>query len=177
VLNILKKKKYYSSAISRFYSHIKDRSKIYKYIPKLKKIWEGRDVLMIEGEKTRFGIGNDLLNNAKSVKRILCPTKNSYSLYDKILNAIFKFDKNYLILISLGPTATILAHDLNKYGYQAIDIGHADIQYELYLRNASTHIIIPYKLVNEYNGGRNEAFLKEAPDKKYYTQIVEKILN
>ena len=62
-INILKNKKYYSTNISRFYSHLKDKSKVFKYIPKLKKIWEGRDVLMIEGEKTRFGIGNVLLNN------------------------------------------------------------------------------------------------------------------
>ena len=175
MLNILRNKKYYSTDISRFYSHLKDKSKAIKYIPKLKKIWEGRDVLMIEGEKTRFGIGNDLLNNAKSIKRIICPTRNSYSLYDKILKSALKIDKNTLILISLGPTATILAHDLTKYGYQAVDIGHADIQYEYYLRNATRNIPIPYKFVNEYDRGKNEAFLKDAPDKKYYEQIIDKI--
>ena len=131
---------------------------------------------MIEGEKTRFGIGNDLLNNAKSIKRILCPTRNAYNLYDKILNAALKVDKNNLIIISLGPTASILAYDLAKYGYQAVDLGHADIQYELFLRNASRHIRIPYKFVNEYDHGMNETSLEEAPDKRYYEQIIEKIL-
>ena len=177
MLNILKKRKYYSTDISRFYTNIKDKYKVYKYIPKLKKIWEGRDVLMIEGEKTRFGIGNDLLNNTKSIKRILCPTKNAYNLYDKILNAALKFEKTKLIIISLGPTATILAYDLTKYGYQAIDLGHADIQYEMYLRNATKHILIPYKFVNEYDAGKNEASLLDAPDKRYYDQIIEKILH
>ena len=174
---MLKKRKYYSAAISRFYSHLKDKSKAYKYISKLKKIWEGRDVLLIEGEKTRFGIGNDLLNNAKSIKRILCPTRNAFYFYDKILNAALKVDKSYLILISLGPTATILAHYLTKHGYQAIDIGHADIQYELFLKNATKHFQIPYKFVNEYDEGRNEHSLVDAPDKKYYDQIIEKILH
>lgn len=177
MLKILKRKKYYSSSISRFYSHLEDKSKVYKYIEILKKIWEGKNVLMIEGEKTRFGIGNDLLNNSKSVKRILCPTKNSFRLYNKILKAALKVDKNNLILISLGPTATILAHDLTKYGYQAVDISHADIQYELYLRNATRHIGISYKYVNEYNFGKNEDSLEDAPDKKYYDQIIEKILH
>ena len=176
MLNILKKRKYYSTDISRFYSNIKNRSKVYKYIPKFKKIWEGRDVLVIEGEKTRFGIGNDFLNNAKSIKRILCPTRNAYNLYDKILNAALKVDKNNLIIISLGPTATVLAYDLTKYCYQAVDLGHADIQYELYLRNATKHIYIPYKFVNEYDNGMNEASLQDAPDKRYYEQIIDKIL-
>ena len=131
---------------------------------------------MIEGEKTRFGIGNDLLNNAKSIKRILCPTRNAYNLYDKILNATLKVDKNYLIIIALGPTATVLAYDLTKYGYQAVDLGHADIQYELYLRKASKHILIPYKYVNEYRNGINEKTVGKAPDIRYYDQIIDKIL-
>ena len=175
MLNKLKNNKYYSGDISRFYSHLKDKSKVYNYIKKLKKIWENRDIIMIEGEKTRFGIGNDLLNNTKSIKRILCPTRNAYSLYDKILKSVLKFDKSNLILISLGPTASILAYDLTKYGYQAIDIGHADIEYEYYIRKANKKIGIPYKFVNEYDRGKNEAYLEEAPDKIYYKQIIDKI--
>lgn len=33
-------------------------------------------------------------------------------------------------MISLGPTATVLAYDLFKAGYQAIDFGHVDVEYE-----------------------------------------------
>ena len=152
---ILKKKKYYSSLITRFYSHLKDKSNVGKYIKKLKKIWEGREILIIEGKKTRFGIGNDFLNNAKSIKRIICPSKNSFRVYDKILNATLKFDKNTLILISLGPTATVLAYDLTKFGYQTIDIGHANVQYELYLRNMKGFIPFQYNNTNIYKG-KNE---------------------
>ena len=137
LLKILnKKKKYYSSEITRFYSNLKDKSGVPKFIKKLKKIWEGRDLLIIEGDKSRIGIGNNLFNNSKSIKRIICPTKNAFTVYDKILNASLKIDKKFLILISLGPTATVLAYDLNRNGYQAIDIGHTDLQYEFYLRNA-----------------------------------------
>ena len=38
---------------------------------KLKLIWKNRDVVLIEGVYTRFGVGNDLLSGAKSVTRIL----------------------------------------------------------------------------------------------------------
>ena len=61
-----------------------------------------------------------------------------------------------MVLISLGPTASVLTCDLSKYGYQAVDFGHSDIMYELYLRNATKMIQIPHKFVNEYNFGRNE---------------------
>ena len=50
----------------------------------------------------------------------------------------------------------MLACDLSKYEYQAVDFGHSDIMYELYLRNATKMIQIPHKFVNEYNFGRNE---------------------
>ena len=44
-----------------------------------------------------------------------------------------KLSKNKLILIALGPTATVLSYDLYKLGYHVIDIGHADIEYEWFL--------------------------------------------
>ena len=168
-----KKKKYYSSSITRFYSHLKDRSNAPKIIKKLKKIWEKRDIIIVEGEKSRIGFGNDLFNNTKSIKRILCPAKDAFSVYDKILNSVIKYDKDNLILIALGPTAPVLAYDLSQLGYQAVDIGHADIQYELYLRNATNMIKIPYKFNNEFDQGKHVSELK---DVNYQSQIIEKIL-
>ena len=167
-------KTYYSSDITRFYHKYKNKSHIPDYIKKLKKIWEKRDILIVEGEKTRMGIGNDLFNNSKSIKRIICPAKHAFRVYDKILNAVLTVDKNILVLISLGPTATVLACDLSKLGYQALDIGHMDIQYELFLRNATDMIQIPYKFVNEYNGGKNES-VEEIKDENYYNQSIYKI--
>ena len=109
VLKIInKRKKYYSSDISRFYFKYKDKSYIPKYITKVKEIWNKKDILIIEGEYSRLGVGNDLFKNTKSIKRIICPSKNAYKIKNKIINEILKIDKNLLILIALGPTATIL---------------------------------------------------------------------
>ena len=43
----------------------KDKTKKVKLFNLLKKIWEGQEIVFIEGEKTRLGIGNDLFENAK----------------------------------------------------------------------------------------------------------------
>ena len=115
-----------------------------------------------------------MLINAKSIKRIICPPLNAFYLYDKILKATLKISKDNLILIALGPTATVLAYDLTKYGYQAVDIGHTDIEYELYLRNATKIIPIPYKYVNEAKKGNVN--ISEVTDKNYTNQIIYKIL-
>ena len=167
---INKNKLYYSAVISRFYFRFKNKHGIKNYVNKLKKIWDKKKVLIIEGEESRLGIGNDLFDNIKSIKRIICPIKNSFKVYDKIITETLKVNKNRLILIALGPTATILAYDLYKLGYQSIDIGHVDIEYEWYLRKAKKKIKIENKYVNEVkNGGKN---IVKIIDKNYYKQII-----
>jgi glycosyltransferase family protein len=168
-------KKYYSSYISRFYFEIEDKSKVPDYIKKLKQIWEKKDILIIEGEKSRLGVGNDLFNNSKSIKRIICPSENAFNVYYKIIEQTKKFDKSVLVLLALGPTSTVLAYDLYILGYQAIDIGHIDIEYEWFLRKAKTKIQINNKYVNEVYGKNYN--IGSVKDIKYYEEIVSKILN
>ena len=168
---INKNKTYYSSEITRFYSP-SNKKYIKNYITRFKSIWNNRDILIIEGEKTRVGIGNDLFNNAKSIKRIICPNENAFNVYNKILEYMknLTLNQNTLILISLGPTATVLAYDLIEFGHQIIDFGHFDIQYEYYLRNATKKIKIPNKYVNEVPGGTLN--IKPISNKDYYRQII-----
>ena len=167
-----KKKIYYNSFITRFMTLFKNKINNKKYISKFKTIWNNKNIIIIEGDKTRVGIGNDLFNNTKSIKRIICPNENAFSVFDKILNYFHtnNIDKKSLILISLGPTATILAYELCKLGFQSIDIGHFDLQYEFYLRNVTNVIKIPNKYVNEISGGS----LNIAPvkDNTYYKEIL-----
>ena len=131
-------------------------------------------MVIIEGEKSRLGVGNDLFDNMKSIERIICPTMNAFNKYKEIINTIKKkVKKNKLILIALGPTATILAYDLYKLGYRAIDIGHIDIEYEWFLRKAKTKIPIKNKYVNERRGRKNK--FTKVKDKNYYHQIIAQI--
>jgi glycosyltransferase family protein len=169
-------RKYYSSFISRYYIDMKDKSKVPDYIKKLKQIWEKRDLLIIEGEKSRLGVGNDLFNNSKSIKRILCPAINAFNVYEKIINQVKKIDKSNLILLALGPTSTVLAYDLHILGYRAIDVGHIDIEYEWFLRKATRKIKIENKYVNEAHGN-NYYEIGTVKDKKYYEEIIYKIIN
>lgn len=169
-----KTKKYYSAYITRFYIEYKDKNQIPKYINKLKKIWDKRDILIVEGENSRIGVGNDLINNSNLIRRIICPSLNAFDVYNKIINEIIKINKNNLILIALGPTATVLCYDLNKLGYQAIDIGHIDIEYEWFLKNTSTKIKIDNKYVNEVDNGKNN--FTKVRDKQYYHQIIKRII-
>ena len=168
-------RKYYSSFITRFYIDFKDRSKVPEYIKKLKLIWESKNILIIEGEKSRLGIGNDLFNNSKSIQRIICPAVNAFNVYDKIIEQSKKIDKYTLILLALGPTSTVLAYDLYKLGFQVVDVGHVDIEYEWFLRKATKRIQIDNKYVNEVNG--KKYIFGYFNDTKYFKEIISTITN
>ncbi len=158
--------------ITRPYIDWKTSSRADKTFPMLKSIWKGKDILIVEGAQTRMGVGNDLFDGAKSVKRILTPAENAFDKYDEIKQAILDNRGNRLILMAIGPTATILACDFAEMGIHALDIGNIDIEYEWYLRKASTRIPIPGKYTNEAKDGR---VFTECTDKKYLSEIITEI--
>lgn len=162
---------YYHAQISRFYYDWADKRQSPNWAQKLKQIWAGRSVVIVEGEKTRMGVGNDLFSTATFVRRILCPSENAFDHYDSILDTICHFaTPDDLILMALGPTATVLAYDLFHRGYQAVDIGHVDLEYEWMNRGAMEKIIVPGRYVNEVDGG--DVVSDESVGKEYYNQII-----
>lgn len=174
LLEILsKRKQYYSSNITRFYIDYEDKSGVGEYVKKLKKIWDNQNVVIVEGEQSRLGVGNDLFDNMQSIQRIICPSENAFEYYEEILQEIKKVDKNKMIMLALGPTATVLAYDLYKEGYRAIDIGHVDIEYEWFLRKATKKIKIENKYVTEVKDGRDN--IQNIEDAKYESEIIARI--
>lgn len=79
---------YGETNFSRFYLSHRDKSRCAEFLRHVKKIWENRDIVIVEGEKTMLGIGNDLFDNARSVKRILCPPTNAWQKYPEILRSV-----------------------------------------------------------------------------------------
>ncbi len=167
-----KNRTYYDAFVSRCYLPYRDKSGSAECFRMWQQLWNNRDLLIVEGAKTRFGVGNDLLDNAKSIRRILGPVTNAFDKYDDILNEVVKYDKGCLILIALGPTATVLAADLSLAGYQAIDIGHLDIEYEWFLMHADHKVPVDGKYVNEAGGFHGS---EDTIDKDYQSQIVKVI--
>jgi len=166
------KKTYGNAFISRPYINLQNKEISSCYFELVKRIWDKQDIIIIEGEGSRLGVGNDLFDNAKSIERVLCPSENAYSCYDEILDYAKTLPKNKLILIALGMTATILAYDLAKLGFWAIDIGHIDIEYEWYKQKALFPTAVKNKYVNEANAKK----FGKINDEKYTSSIIKTIL-
>ncbi|AYE39026.1 DUF1792 domain-containing protein [Companilactobacillus zhachilii] len=168
---------YGDTQFTRPYMDYQDKTGIKVKFDLLKRIWENRDVLIVEGTKSRFGIGNNLLSNTKSTKRILAPEVNAFEKYDDIKNEILKNidgTSNTLVLLSLGPTATVLASELTDYNIQAIDIGHLDIEYSWFLMGAMDKVPVEGKYVNEVPiGGHKIGKISDSKlNKEYHSEVI-----
>lgn len=168
-------KVYLDTQLTRFYYEQKDKSKCAEHIALIKQIWDGRNIVIIEGSQTCSGVGNDLYGNAKSIQRILGPKLSGFSKYDEIHDYVIKnISKDKLILLCFGITATVLAYELSKLGYQAIDIGHLDIEYEWFRMGAKERVAINGKFTNEANDGHSP---KTCADHQYLSQIIADFSN
>ena len=163
---------YGSTFISRPYMDLVDKSLSNMYFKNIKNLWDKRDILIVEGVNSRSGVGNDLFDNANSVERIICPSKNAYSKIDEIELLIEKHAENKLVLLILGPTAKVLAKRLSIKKIQAIDMGHIDSEYEWFKMKATTKVKLDHKHTAEHNFDENITFIE---DDTYNSQIVERI--
>ena len=173
--NVSGQKKWGDTLISRPYIDWKNKKEhADKTFSLLKKIWNNKNILILEGDQTRMGVGNDLFSNAKSIRRILAPATNAFDKRQEIINTVQKHYTGELILMALGPTATVLALDFAKCGIQAIDIGHVDIEYCWYLQNVSSKKIIEGKYTNEVRSGNLD--IPPCTDEKYLSEIVDSVI-
>lgn len=170
-------RQYYDAYLSRPYMIYRDKENAEKRFEKVRAIWDGEDVLVIEGEHTRFGVGNDLLENARSIQRIIVPDRNAFEKYEEIKNAAYEYGKGKLLLSVLGPTATVLAYDLAKEGYWIIDIGQLDTEYGWFLEKVEKRCGLKYKRVSEVGmHGQLEIDIFDENMQSYFNEIVGKIL-
>lgn len=163
-------KTYYDSLLTRPYLEYITSINHKTYFKNIKSIWKDKDIIIIEGEYSRLGYNNDLFSNSKSIHRIICPQINAFQEYNNILEYCKSLPKNKLIILALGPTATVLSYDLCKLGYRALDIGHLDIEYEWFLARTKNKIPIKDKYVNE---ARHKNKISDISDKNYIDSIIK----
>ena len=167
--NICRAPWYGSTFISRPYIDLEDKTPSAGYFSKLKQLWQDKDLLIVEGLTSRSGVGNDLFDGARSIKRIICPSRNAYSKLEAIKQAVREHADNRLILTMLGPTAKVLVYDLVQEGYRALDIGHIDSEYEWFQMGASHKVKLSHKHTAEHNFDQDIEF---RDDQAYDSQIV-----
>ena len=167
---------YGDAAVSRPYSfRSTDITLAVEVFNHIRELWVNKDIVVIEGEFTRFGVGNDLLNNAANIKRIIGPAKNAFEKSNQIIEEARKQPEGTIFIVALGPAAKVIAFELSNK-YKVLDLGHLDIEYEWYLRKMKNGGTVPNKYVNEAKVNldtNSEPFDSDL----YQSQIIAKFLN
>ena len=153
-------REYANSLFSRCYITRADKSRCGEWFSQIRKIWEGKDVVVVEGTRTHNGVDNDLLSLCSSVERILIPPANAFDAYDRILGACLKFPSDRLFLISAGASAKPLTEDLFLKDYRVIDIGNLDMEYCWFLMNAREKVAIQKHSIVGREANRKAGYLQ-----------------
>lgn len=157
------------SCITRPFMDTQDRKYANEIFSRVKKELEGKNILVIEGKWTRFGVGNDLLSKVKSIRRIIGPEVNAFDRIDEIFKRTKEEIDVDVIILALGPAAKVLTYELSAAGFWCLDLGHLDVEYEWFRKNATQKIALTNKYVNE---SKEKIVKEECDDSVYEKEII-----
>ncbi len=125
VLKIVKfKPEKYGDAYFLVRMSLPDNSLNREGLQKIKELWAGRKVLFVcNSESPIIEDDLNLFNDVERKEYLYIPDKNAFADYAQILKNIKKYDTSWVIYMEAGATASVLAWDLSKDGYQALDMG------------------------------------------------------
>ncbi|CAM2790270.1 glycosyl transferase, putative [Streptococcus acidominimus] len=159
--------------ISRIYINRKDKLGATKNFDNWKEIFKNKHILLVEGSESKFGVGNDLFENTLSISRVICPSRQTFQVYEELLDYLSSVTSIDLILLALGPTVTVLSYDFSKISnIQIIDTGNMDLEYEWMKLGVTKPTKINHKYSIEVKNGTETVDIE---DGVYESQIIKRI--
>lgn len=92
------------------------------YWARVRELWAGREVWVMGGSQKGWREGE--LVGATRVRMLTAPRQQAWAVNRDLFEVLRLADPEVLILLSVGPTATVLAHELAQVGRWALDLGH-----------------------------------------------------
>lgn len=139
------KKQYYSAFITRPDSAPMIETP--EYWELCKKIWEGQRVVLLQGEHRRFH-DSDVFDRVKSLDIVSGPRREAWDHRERLIKELMQYKTADLFILSLGPTATVLAADLCDRGRRALDMGHFGVFYNKSIPRSAQWTGEPYEYDN-----------------------------
>lgn len=94
-----------------------------------RKVWDGMKAVIVTGREAKFDLLPELFDNLDGAEFVRGPNTNAYAELDELERAAIAAEAD-VVLISLGPAGTVLAHRLAREGVLALDIGHISASYK-----------------------------------------------
>lgn len=135
-------KTYCDALVTRPYAKsIRSLAESGRIFEKWKQVWRERKVVLVTGDSRYLPGSSGLFDDASQLEVVFSEPSYAYRLRQEILTNIHSFEKDHIILLVLGPTATVLVPILSKEGYQALDIGHLESEYITFLNESKGQLI------------------------------------
>lgn len=89
------------------------------------RLWQDQEKILLIHNDIKWKNIFEMKYN-KNIKFIKIDSTNAYESHEKIIDKILSIEniKNYLVLVSAGPTAKVIAYKLSQNGIWTLDTGH-----------------------------------------------------
>lgn len=94
-----------------------------------RKVWDGMRAVVVTGREAKFDLIPELFDNLDGAEFVRGPNTNAYAELDELERNARAADAD-VVLISLGPSGTVLARRLASKGVLALDVGHISASYK-----------------------------------------------
>lgn len=96
--------------------------------------FEGKKLVLTGCKEAFDNLKFNIYDTAQELHYEFVPNKNCFSVYDETLARLKAYNKEFIHILMCGPTACVLASDLCKEGFKALDLGHFAKHYDWYKR-------------------------------------------
>jgi glycosyltransferase family protein len=125
---------YYMAEVTLAFS-LFEQYDLHSYFEEISKLWKGLDITVVCGDSVFEKIDYNIFDSAQSIEYLWAPSLNAFDSYEDLLKRCKSIPTERLVIAVLGPTATVLAYDLAKKGYQCLDLGHIAKSYDWFKKH------------------------------------------
>lgn len=96
--------------------------------------FKGKKLVLVGCKEAADNLKFNVYDTAQELHYEFVPNRDCFSVYDETLSRLKCYDKSFIHILMCGATACVLASDLCKEGFKALDLGHFAKHYDWYKR-------------------------------------------
>lgn len=105
-----------------------------KFFSLYRNFFQNKKLVLVGCKEALKSYEFNIFDKALKLDYEFVPNKHCFSVYNETLDKLCSYDKDSIMILMCGPTACVLAADLTKNGFKALDLGHLAKSYDWHKR-------------------------------------------